>query len=245
MSKLEGVNKGLHELIEKWKEAHNEQLQQEREEMRQLQIRLTKEKDELNELHAREAAIWKEMKKRLEEVKTTYKQEIVDLKKTLQEAQNPSQVTKEHVRIVLHTHREKFTALLKAALEKGWMAWATQAAELHTYRADFVNQKKEGRGFYKLSDDNLASMREDLSKDYRELAAQHSEELSHPLDDFGEIQEELLDRLMEGRNTQQTVPVAKPKITGVEGPADNWGEKNPHESADPTHNEQTQSLESP
>ena len=86
MGKLEGVNKGLRELMDKRKEAHNEQLQQEREETRQLQIRLTKEKDELNELHVREAAIWKEMKKHLEDAVTAYKQEILNLRKTLHEA---------------------------------------------------------------------------------------------------------------------------------------------------------------
>ena len=50
---------------------------------------------------------------------------------------------------------------------------------------------------------------------------------------------------MEGRNTQHTVLVAEPEIAGVEGPADNRGETNVHEAADPTHNEQAQSLESP
>ena len=64
------------------------------------------------------------MKKHLEDALTAYKQEILNLKKTLHEEQNLSQVTKEHVRIVLQTHRDKFTALLKAAMDKGWMAWA-------------------------------------------------------------------------------------------------------------------------
>ena len=68
--------------------------------MRQLQTRLTKEKDELNERHVRDAAIWKEMKKHLEDAVTMYKQEIWNLKKTLHEAQNLSHATKEHVRIV-------------------------------------------------------------------------------------------------------------------------------------------------
>ena len=202
-----------------------------------MQIRLTKEKDELNALHVRQAAIWKEMRKHLEDAVTAYKQEILNLKKTVHEAQNLSQVTKEHVRIVLQTHREKFSALLKAAMDKGWTAWAAQAAELHTYRANFENRKKEGRGFYKLSDESIASVREDLAKDYRELAEQHSEELSQLLDDFGESQEELLDHLMERRATQHAVPVTKTETAEVEGPVVNPGGNNPHESADPTHSE--------
>ena len=130
-------------------------------------------------------------------------------------------------------------------MDKGWMAWAAQAAELHTYRADFENRKKEGRGFYKLSNESIASVHEDLAKDYRELAEQHSEELSQLLDDLGKSQEELLDHLMERRTTQHAVPVNEPETTGVEGPTDYPEGNNPHESDDPTHNEQTQRIESP
>ena len=88
-------------------------------------------------------------------------------------------------------------------MDKGWEAWAAQAAELHTYRADWENRKKEGRGFYKLSEETVATVREDPAKDYRELAEQHSQELAQLLDNFGESQEELLDRLMEIRGIQQ------------------------------------------
>ena len=83
------------------------------------------------------------------------------------------------------------------------MAWAAHAAELHTYRADWENRKKEGRGFYKLSDETVSTVHEDLAKDYRELAEQHSEELAQLLDDFEESQEELLAHLMEIRGVQQ------------------------------------------
>ena len=48
----------------------------------------------------------------------------------------------------------------------------------------------------------MAAVREDLAKDYRELAEQHSEELTQLLEDFGEGQEELLDCLMEVRGRQ-------------------------------------------
>ena len=51
-------------------------------------------------------------------------------------------------------------------------------AELHTYCADWENRKKEGKGFYKLNDEGVAAIREDLVEDYRALAEQHSEELT-------------------------------------------------------------------
>ena len=62
-------------------------------------------------------------------------------------------------------------AQLKTVMDKGWMSWAAQAARLHTYRADWENRKKEGRGFYKLSGETVATVRENLTKDYQELAA--------------------------------------------------------------------------
>ena len=142
------------------------------------------------------------MKKQYEEATTLYKQEILNMKIALQEAQSPSQAIKEKVHIILQTNREKFSAQLKIAMDKGWMSWAAQVAELHTYRADWEN-RKEGRGFYKLSDETVSTVHEDLAKDYRELAEQHSEELAQLLDDFEESQEELLDRLMEIRGVQQ------------------------------------------
>ena len=140
------------------------------------------------------------MKGQYDEASALYKQEIRDIKNALQNAQIHAQAVKENIRIVMQTNREKFSAQLKAAMDKGWEAWAAQAAELHTYRADWENHKKEGRGFYKLSEETVATVREDLAKDYRELSERHSEEIAQILEDFGEGQEELLDTLMEDRD---------------------------------------------
>ena len=141
------------------------------------------------------------MREQYEEASALYKQEILHLKNALQQAQNHAQTVKENIRIILQTNKEKFSAQLKTAMDKGWEAWAAQTAELHSYRTNWANQKKEGRGLYKLNNETVATMREDLAKDYRELAEQHSEELAQLLEDFGEGQEQLLDRLMEMQAT--------------------------------------------
>ena len=52
------------------------------------------------------------------------------------------------------------------ALDKGWAGWAKQAAELHTFHADHENWTKEGKGFFKLNNDNIGAVREDLATDY-------------------------------------------------------------------------------
>ena len=56
----------------------------------------------------------------------------------------------------------------------------------------------------------MATVWEDLAKDYHELSERHSEKLAQLLEDFGEGQEELLDQLMEARNRHQNAG------TGVE-----------------------------
>ena len=83
------------------------------------------------------------MNNHYEEAAATNKQEIENLKNTLEEAQKRCQVITDNVCVLLQTNRERFTAQLQAVLDKGWMAWATQVAELHTCRADWENCRKE------------------------------------------------------------------------------------------------------
>ena len=203
VTKLEDVNKRLRSVLEERKKGYEEQLNHEREEAQLVRRRLQKENEELLDHHGKEAAIWKEMKEQYDQAAALYKQEIADVKNTLQTAQNHLEVVRHNTRSVLQTNRERFTAQIKAAMDKGWEAWAAQAAELHTYRADWENRKKEGRGFYKLSEETVATVREDLAKDYSELAERHSEEITQILDDFGEGQEELLDQLMKAQGKHQ------------------------------------------
>ena len=78
---------------------------------------------------------------------------------------------------------------LQAALDKGWVGWAKQATKHHTYRVDWENRCKEGKGFYKLSDDRIATICEDMMWDNQALANRHAEEMAQLLEDFGESQE--------------------------------------------------------
>ena len=76
----------------------------------------------------------------------------------------------ERIRTLLHTHRGKFEQRLTEALAKGWAGWAQQAAELHTFLADHENRTKSGQGFFKLSNESIAAVREDLAADYQALS---------------------------------------------------------------------------
>ena len=116
--KLEEVSKDLRELLEKRKAWYNEQLVKEREATHQVKIRLKNEMGQLIDRHEKETGIWTEMKKHYEDATTTYKQEILNLKTALQEAQNRVQVVTV-IRIVLQMNREKFSAQLKTTVDKG------------------------------------------------------------------------------------------------------------------------------
>ena len=131
-------------MLEERKAGYEEQLKHEREEVQQVRCRLENEKGQLVDRHEREAEIWAKMREQYEEAAALYKQEIMDVKNALQHAQNHAQVVKENIHIVLQTNREKFSAQLKTAMDKGSEAWAAQTAELHTYRADWENCKKAG-----------------------------------------------------------------------------------------------------
>ena len=56
------------------------------------------------------------------------------------------------------------------ALDRGWAGWTKQAAELHTFRANHENQMKAGKGFFKLNNDIIAAVCEDLVAEYQALA---------------------------------------------------------------------------
>ena len=54
-----------------------------------------------------------------------------------------------------------------------WMQWSQQAAELQTLRADAENRKKVGDNFYKMDEESIVTIREELSDDFFSLAELH------------------------------------------------------------------------
>ena len=92
----------------------------------------------------------------------------------------------ERIRTLLHLHRDRFAWQLEEALDRGWAIWTKQAAELlNTFRTNQENRLKEGKGFYKLNEESIASVREDLATNYQALADHPSEEVVQLLEDYG------------------------------------------------------------
>ena len=54
-----------------------------------------------------------------------------------------------------------------------WMQWSQQATELQTLRADAENRKKVGDNFYKMDEESIVTIREELSDDFFSLAESH------------------------------------------------------------------------
>ena len=77
------------------------------------------------------------------------------------------------VKALVFKHWKKLIAKVEAALSQGCNEWATQAAELQIFRVDAENGKKEGRGFYKMDENSIQILREDLTEKFQALARTH------------------------------------------------------------------------
>ena len=169
------------------------------------------------DIHAREAQFWADMK-------LQYEVKIDHLKMALEELWSKTEMGVERIHTLFHSQRNRFVRQLKEALDRGWASWTKQAAELHTFRADHDNRAKEGKGFFKLNNDSIATVREDLAKDYQALADQQLEEVTQILEAYGAAEEELghqiqateADRLSIGQQTVETIAIPNSPPKDVE-----------------------------
>ena len=59
---------------------------------------------------------------------------------------------------------QKFNIKIEEALAHAWQDWSAQATKLQVLRVDSENQRKEGRGFYKMDENRIQLLREDLTE---------------------------------------------------------------------------------
>ena len=85
---------------------------------------------------------------------------------------------KERVQTIVRHHRINTLKLIDESLEKGWKLWSAQAAELQLLRADRDNRKAHGPSFFKMSQDELDTVHEEIAKDIYEIAAFYKEEIN-------------------------------------------------------------------
>ena len=69
-------------------------------------------------------------------------------------------------------------------MEKGWAGWTQQTTELYTFHADHESRTKAGKGFFKLNNESIAAVHEDLGANYQALVDRISEEVVKNLEEY-------------------------------------------------------------
>ena len=69
--------------------------------------------------------------------------------------------------------------------------------ELHIFWVDHKNHHKEGRGLYKMDEDNIKLLWEDLTEEFYSFVKTHSEDIRKLIDEFEDEQLQLAIELEE------------------------------------------------
>ena len=70
------------------------------------------------------------------------------------------------VKELMAKQREKLNRNVEEALAREWNEWSAQAAKLQIFRVDTKNWKTEGRGLYKMDENNIQVLREDFTDEF-------------------------------------------------------------------------------
>ena len=102
---------------------------------------------------------------------------ITRLRKEKQEANARAQVEADRIRLIMSAWSDPAQASINESTEKVWKEWSQQAAELQTLRADAENRRKTGDKFYKMDEESIVTIGEELSEDFFALAEEHLKEI--------------------------------------------------------------------
>ena len=139
---------------------------------------------------------------------------ITRLRKEMQEANARAQAGADRIRLIKLAWSDRAQACINESTEKVWKEWSQHAAELQRLRADVENRRKTGDKFYKMDQDSIVTIREELSEDFFALAEEHLKEirgLVERLDD-GQLETQLeLENYEQDRQQQE----AEGKMTPI------------------------------
>ena len=130
----------------------------------------------------------------------------------------------DRIRLIMSAWRDRAQTSINECSEKVWKEWAQQAAELQTLWADAENRMKTGDRFYKMDEESIVTIREELSEDFFALAEEHLKEIRGLVEilDDGQLETQLeLEKYEQDRQTQEvegkTTPIT---ISDEERPAE-------------------------
>ena len=145
-----------------------------------------KEKMELNKKHYEEVArakvVW-------DKLRTTYQHQVMEyegqaqavaaiihrLKNEKQATEDSAKLGVERIRSMVTMWRNRTKTSVDDCSVELWMQWSQQAAKLQTLRADSENRKKADGNFYKMDEESIVTIREELSDDFFSLVESHLE----------------------------------------------------------------------
>ena len=141
---------------------------------------------------------------------------IIRAKKEKRETYARAQAGEDQIRRIMSAWSDRAQASINGSTENVWKEWSQQAAELQTLRADAENRRKTGDKFYKMDEESIVTIREELSEDFFALAEEHLKEirgLVERLDDgqlatqleLEKYEKDRIQREAEGKTTPITI----------------------------------------
>ena len=102
---------------------------------------------------------------------------IIRLRHEKQHAHARAQLGMDRIRHIMSAWRDRTRTSINECSEKVWKEWSQQAAELQTLWADAESRKKVGDKFYKMDEESIVTIREELAEDFFALAETHLKEV--------------------------------------------------------------------
>ena len=98
-------------------------------------------------------------------------------------------------------------------MDKGWKTWSAKAIELQLLRADRDNRKAHGQGFFKMMEEAISTVQEDIAKDLYDIATCHQEEVNRLMQEFDkhEIDTAIQLEAYEAKRQSQTLCLSAPE----------------------------------
>ena len=136
-------------------------------------------------------------------------------RKEKQEAYAQAKAGVDRIKLIMSCWSTRAQASINESTEKLLKEWSQQAAELQTLRVDAENRRKTGDKFYKMDEESIVTIHEELSEDFFALAEEHLKEirgLVERLDD-GQLATQLELEKYEQDRLQQEAEGKKTPIT--------------------------------
>ena len=130
-------------------------------------------------------------------------------------------VGEDKIRANLRRHKLNTLKMVSESMEKGWKTWSAQAAELQLLRADKENRKAQGQGFFKMTEDAISTIKEDIAKNLSDIAACHQEEVNRLMQEFDKHEVDMAVQLeaYEAERQRQTPGLNAPETATTSRPS--------------------------